>query len=76
MWNTLLREHGWIAGNSVTKTIWIAVIAPGDARRGEIDGDPALYQNQIAATMMDAFGFDYGKAVPQAGKAIALPATP
>ncbi|MFT3791325.1 MAG: alkaline phosphatase family protein [Rudaea sp.] len=61
---------------TAAKNIWLAVAAPGDARRGEIEGGPTLYQNQIAATIAQAFGLDYGKQVPQAGKPIALRAAP
>src|SRR5580765_962491 len=53
------------------KNIWLVVAAPGDTRRGEIEGGPTLYQNQIAATIAQALGLDFDKAYPDAGKPIA-----
>jgi hypothetical protein len=58
------------------KNIWLVVAAPGDARRGEFEGGPALYQNQIAATIAQAFGLDFLRSYPEAGKPIALRAVP
>ena len=58
------------------KNIWLIVAAPGDARRGEIEGGPTLYQNQIAATIAGALGLDYGRAYPEAGKPIDLRGAP
>jgi arylsulfatase A-like enzyme len=60
---------------TAAKNIWLAVVAPGDDRRGEIEGGTTLYQNQIAATIAQVFGLDYDKQVPQAGKPIALTTT-
>jgi hypothetical protein len=54
------------------KNIWLVVASPGDARRGEIEGGPTLYQNQIAATIAHEFGLDYAAQHPEAGKSIAL----
>lgn len=56
------------------RNIWLAVAAPGDVRRGELEGGPTLYQHQIAATIAQAFGLDFDRAYPGAGKPIPLPA--
>jgi len=58
------------------KNIWLVVAAPGDARRGEIEGGPTLYQNQIAATIALALGLDFNQRYSEAGKPIALHGTP
>lgn len=87
--NTLLivsADHGrgktpeyWGSHNEeleAAKNIWLVVAAPGDTRRGEIESGPTLYQNQIAATIAQALGLDFGKAYPGVGKPIALRAAP
>jgi len=58
------------------KNIWLVVAAPDDARRGEIEGGPTLYQNQIAATIAKALGLDFDRAYPEAGQPIDLHGTP
>ncbi|HEX7914912.1 alkaline phosphatase family protein [Rudaea sp.] len=87
--NTLLivtADHGrgktpeyWGSHNEeleAAKNIWLVVAAPGDVRRGEIEGGPTLYQTQIAATIAQAFGLDFNQRYPEAGKPIALRGAP
>ena len=50
--------------------IWIAIAAPGDARRGEWRDAPTLRQGQVAATVAAAFGLDYAASEPEADPAI------
>jgi len=52
--------------------IWIAIASPDGARRGVWRNAPALYQNQIAATIAAAAGFDYRDVNPRAGVPIPL----
>ncbi len=64
------RNHGKdVAG---ADEIWLAIASPNGRRRGEWSNHPPLFQNQIAATLAAALGFDYGEQNPQAGKAISL----
>ena len=58
------------------KNIWLVIAAPGDARRGEIEGGPRLYQNQIAATIAQALGLDFNRDHADAGKPIGLRSSP
>ncbi len=51
--------------------IWVAVISPDVALRGEWKNEETFYQNQIAATLCRLLNLDYGVANPQAGKPIA-----
>lgn len=57
---------------TAAKNIWFVVATPGDDRRGEIEGGPTLYQNQLAATIAQVFGLNFDKAYPGAGEPIAL----
>jgi hypothetical protein len=52
--------------------IWMAIASPDSQRRGLWHNHPPLFQNQIAATMAAALGFDYKEQNPRAGQAIAL----
>lgn len=61
---------------AAAKNIWLVVAAPGDARRGEIEGGPTLNQNQIAATIARVFGLDFNRRYPGAGEPIALGRSP
>lgn len=54
------------------QNIWLAIVSPDDARRGEWHDAPTLQQNQIAATIAAALGLDYALQDPAAGKPIAL----
>lgn len=55
--------------------IWIAVISPDVARRGEWREAEVVYQDQIAATLSGFLGIDYAAEQPAAGKPLpVLPA--
>jgi hypothetical protein len=59
------REHGKdIEG---AQDIWLVMAGPGTTRRGEWRDAPAIYQNQIAATIAGLLGVDYRTIVPAAG---------
>jgi hypothetical protein len=61
---------------TAAKDIWLVVAAPGDDRRGEMEGGPTLYQNQIAATIAQIFGLDFKQRYPDAGAPITLRRAP
>jgi hypothetical protein len=62
---TAWREHGKdIEG---AQDIWLVMAGPGTTRRGEWRDAPAIYQNQIAATIAGLLGVDYRTIVPAAG---------
>jgi hypothetical protein len=75
----ILSDHGrgktptyWTEHNEDfehAKDIWLAMVKPGDVRRGE-RANVTLYQNQIAATIAREFGLDYAQRQPHAGKPI------
>ncbi|MFC3550451.1 alkaline phosphatase family protein [Lysobacter cavernae] len=54
------------------QNIWLAIVSPDDARRGEWHAAPTLQQNQVAATVAAALGLDYARQDPAAGQPIAL----
>lgn len=60
------RSHGKdIEG---AQDIWIAMVGPDHARRGEWRDAPPVYQNQIAATIARLFGLDFAELRPTAGR--------
>jgi hypothetical protein len=62
------RDHGEkIAGAEDT---WIAFVSPSMSRRGEWKNQPALFTNQIAATVARWLGVDLIEMRPGAGKPI------
>ena len=62
------RDHGAkIAGAEDT---WIAIVSPTMSRRGEWKNQPALFTNQIAATVARWLGVDLIEMRPGAGKPI------
>ena len=64
------RSHGEkIEG---AQDIWIAHVDPGSSRRGEWTNAPTVHQNQIAATLARALGFDFSESNPHSGDAIAV----
>lgn len=58
------------------QNIWLAIVSPDDARRGEWHHAPTLQQNQVAATIAAALGLDYTRQEAAAGKPIPLDTTP
>jgi hypothetical protein len=50
------RHHGHVLG---AENIWIAVMGPDIAARGEVKVKQRLHQDQIAATICKLLGFDY-----------------
>lgn len=52
--------------------IWIAVVSPASARRGEWVQSPPVFQNQIAATIASLFGLDLRELRPTAGAPLPL----
>lgn len=66
-------EKDWYShGEDVAEArwIWMAFISPDSKLRGEWKNSPAVYQNQIAATLTKLLGFDYAEQNPNAGKPI------
>jgi hypothetical protein len=63
------RDHGSkIAG---AEQIWMAFAGPDWPRRGEWRDSATIYQNQVAATLAQSLGIDYGQQHPNAGRPIA-----
>jgi hypothetical protein len=63
------QDHGSkIAG---AEQIWMAFASPDWPRRGEWRDSATIYQNQVAATLAQALGIDYGEQHPNAGRPIA-----
>lgn len=54
------------------RNIWMAFVSPDWKRRGEWTKTPTVYQDQIAATLTKALGFDYSEQDGEAGKPIEL----
>lgn len=54
------------------RNIWMAFISPDWKLRGEWTKSPTIYQNQVAATLTKALGFDYSEQDKEAGKPIGL----
>ena len=50
--------------------IWLGIISPDSARRGEQANAGTVYQNQIAATLCRFLGIDYSEHNPTAGKPV------
>jgi len=68
-------ETNWYShGEKVpeAQNIWMAFISPDSSGRGEWKNAPTIYQNQVAATLSKALGFDYMEQNPNAGKAIKM----
>ena len=59
------RNHG--AKVEGAQDVWIAVASPSMSRRGEWKDQPALYTNQIAATLAGWLGIDWRALRPAAG---------
>lgn len=67
---TAWRDHGKdIEG---AQNVWAAIAGPGVTRRGEWRDTPAIYQNQIAATIASLLGVDYQRLVPDAAPPLTL----
>ncbi|PYR03304.1 MAG: hypothetical protein DMF97_02305 [Acidobacteria bacterium] len=63
------RDHGSkIAG---AEQIWMAFAGPDWPRRGEWRDSATIYQNQVAATLAQSLGLDYGQQHPNASRPIA-----
>jgi hypothetical protein len=62
------RHHG--EKYPVADRVWIALVSPKMARRGEWRGGPALSTNQVAATLASWVGVDWTADHPRAGKPI------
>jgi hypothetical protein len=58
------KEHG--VEQKGSENVWIAVIGPDTAPRGERTNTPEVHQAQIAATLAALLGKDYRQAVPAA----------
>ena len=67
---TAWRDHG--ADVEGAQDVWVAIAGPDVTRRGEWRDAPAIYQNQIAATLAWLLGVDYQRLVPDAGPPLAL----
>jgi hypothetical protein len=65
---TAWRDHGKDVEGA--QDIWLAVAGPDTIRRSEWRDAPAIYQNQIAATIAQLLGVDYGRFVPESGQPI------
>lgn len=52
--------------------IWVAFVGPEWNVRGEWKDSPAIYQNQVAATLSRLMQFDYSEQNPNAGKPIEI----
>jgi len=59
------RDHG--AKVEGAQDVWIALISPSIARRGEWRDHPPLRTNQVAATLAGWMGVDWGALRPAAG---------
>jgi len=66
------RRHG--ASVDGADEVWIAVLSPDVALRGEWTPSAPLFQNQIAATIAGLLGLDYRTQNPDAGLPIAFTA--
>jgi hypothetical protein len=65
------RDHG--AKVEGAKDVWIALVSPSIARRGEWRDAAPLYTNQVAATLAGWMGLDWAALRPSAGRPIAPP---
>jgi len=63
------KEHG--VDQKGSENIWIAVIGPDTAAKGERHNVATVTQSQIAATIAALLGEDYRAAMPQAAKPLA-----
>ena len=50
--------------------IWLGIVSPDSAKRGEQSNAGTVYQNQIAATLCRFLGVDYSEHNPNAGKPV------
>jgi hypothetical protein len=50
--------------------IWLAVVSPDIAMRGEWANTETIFQNQIAATMCRFLGIDFNRKYPSAGRPV------
>lgn len=66
------KSHGHDVDGA--EDIWIAVMGPGVACLGERTNAPAVFQNQVAATLAASLGLDYNAAQPKAGKPLPMQA--
>ena len=62
------KEHG--AEQRGSENVWMAVLGPDTAPRGEQAGGPEVHTAQIAATIAALLGQDYRQAVPEAAPPI------
>jgi hypothetical protein len=62
------RNHG--KDTEGAEDVWVAMAGSGVTRRGEWRDAPAIYQNQVAATVAQFLGVDYRRFVPEAGEPI------
>jgi Metalloenzyme superfamily len=62
------RNHG--ADVEGAQYIWLAIISPDFAKRGEQENSVTLYQNQVAATLCHFLGLNYGEENINAGKPV------
>lgn len=62
--------HGHGEDVPEARYIWMAFVSPGWSRRGEWTKSEPIYQNQVAATLTKALGFDYSEQDKEAGKPI------
>jgi hypothetical protein len=64
------RDHGKDVEGA--QDVWVAIAGPDVIGRGEWRDTPAIYQNQIAATVASLLGVDYQRLVPDAGPPLPL----
>jgi hypothetical protein len=60
------RDHDYNVNGA--ENIWIAVMGPDTAAKGEMSNVPRVTQSQIAATLAALLGEDYRAAVPEAAE--------
>jgi hypothetical protein len=65
----LWHEHG--PGIEGAQDVWTAFVVPESRRRGPWSSGPALYHDQLAATLAHLMGVDYAAENPAAGRPIA-----
>jgi len=62
------RDHGKDVEGA--QYIWLSIVSPDSAKRGEQSNVGTVYQNQIAATLCRFLGVDYSEHNPNAGKPV------
>jgi hypothetical protein len=60
-------DHGDVPGAEET---WLAVVGPDTPHLGEVSSSKAVFQSEIAATMLTLLGLDYRDFNPEIGKPI------